>query len=68
MSAPDAVIALVERLHQHIAAYKQSQGYAAAYKEAIHEDAVTVVLVERSLAPHRQRQAALTLQEQTVGR
>jgi hypothetical protein len=74
MSAPAAVVALVERFHQHLAAYKQSdyneemarveflnplfkalgwdvdneQGYAAAYKEVIHEDAVKVAGVTKA--------------------
>ena len=68
MPAPAIVLDLVERFHQHLAAYKQNsyneeqlrieflnpmfqalgwdmdntQGYAAAYKEVIHEDALRV--------------------------
>ena len=68
MSAPAIILDLVERFHQHLAAYKQNsyneeqlrieflnpmfqalgwdmdntQGYAVAYKDLIHEDALRV--------------------------
>ncbi len=74
MPAPDVIVALVERFHQHLTAYKQNayneemlrveflnpffkalgwdvdneQGYAAAYREVIHEDVVKVAGVTKA--------------------